>query len=216
MIGFAVCIGSEEKFSTIAAPGIQAVAEPDSIVAELTGCSSIFSAYNEALDAFSESDDLEAVVLLHEDVQIVDPAIATKLRMRFADPDIAVVGVVGARDVTHLAWWLGQPFGRVHETRALVDFGGGTHDVDAVDGLLMALSPWAARNLRFDENSYSGFHGYDMDICFEARAAGKRVVVDEIDVLHHTKGGFGDLDGWKAANEAFIAKWPAPVAASAR
>jgi glycosyl transferase family 2 len=209
MIGFAVCIGSEEKFAHIAEPGIQAVAEHDSIVAELTDSSSIFAAYNEALDVLSEREDLEAVVLLHEDVQLVDPGLGTKLRTRFADPDVAIVGVVGARGVRHLAWWNeAETFGRVLETRDLVDFGGGTHDVDAVDGLFMALSPWAARNLRFDEERYSGFHGYDIDLCFAARAAGKRVLVDEIGVVHHTKGGFGDLDGWMAANEAFIAKWP--------
>jgi hypothetical protein len=211
MIGFAVCIGSEETFGRCAQPGIEAVAEPDSLVAELTDCDSIFSAYNEALDVFSDRDDLEAVVLIHDDLEIVDSDFCTKLRSRFkSDPDIGIVGVVGARGVRHLAWWQGgEQYGRVLDARSLVDFGGGSHDVEAVDGLLMALSPWAARNLRFDEERYGGFHGYDIDICFQARAAGKRVVVDELAVVHHTKGGFGDLESFKAANAAFVAKWPA-------
>jgi hypothetical protein len=212
MIGFAVCIGAAETFARFAQPGIEAVAEPDSLVAELTDSSSIFSAYNEALDVFAERDDLEALVLIHDDVQIVDSDFCAKVRSRLAShPDVGVVGVVGARGVRHLAWWQAdEQFGRVRDVRALVDFGGGCHDVDVVDGLLMALSPWAVRNLRFDEERYHGFHGYDIDICFQARAAGKRVVVDEIDVVHHTKGGFGDLESFKAANEVFVAKWPAP------
>ena len=63
------------------------------------------------------------------------------------------------------------------------------------------------RNLRFDEQTCTGFHGYDADICFQARAAGKRVVVDEIAVVHHTKGGYGDMAAYAACNAAFRAKW---------
>jgi hypothetical protein len=212
MIAFAACIGSEEKFRTLAQPGLRMACEPDSLVAEVTTDSSIFEAYNEVLDAFSERDDLEALVLLHEDVEIVDSDFCGKLRRRLAEPDVAVLGVVGARAVTSLAWWEGEGRGRCLETRGLVDFGGGSHDVDAVDGLLLVLSPWAVRNLRFDADGFSGFHGYDADICFQARAAGKRVVVEEIAVVHHTKGGYGDVDAWRACDAAFRAKWGLPGA----
>jgi GT2 family glycosyltransferase len=207
MIAFAACIGSEEKFRRYAAPGMRAAAEPDSLVAEVTTDTSIFAAYNEVLEALAERDDLEALVLLHEDTEIVDSDFCGKLRRRLADPDVAVVGVVGARGVSNLAWWEGEGFGRVLESRGLVDFGGGTHDVDSVDGLLIALSPWAVRNLRFDAESFSGFHGYDADICFQARAAGKRVVVDDIAVVHHTKGGYGDVEAFQACDRAFVQKW---------
>jgi hypothetical protein len=120
---------------------------------------------------------------------------------------VAVVGAIGARGVTSLAWWEGKGFGRAIETRGVVDFGGGSHDVDSVDGLLMALSPWAARELRFDDQSFTGFHGYDADICFQARAAGRRVVVEELALVHHTKGGYGDMAAFKRCDSAFRAKW---------
>jgi len=207
MIAFAACVGSEEKFRTLAQPGLRLACEPDSLVAEVTTGSSIFSAYNEVLDAFAERDDLEALVLLHEDLEIVDSDFCGKVRRRLADPDVAIVGVIGGRGVGGLAWWEGEGRGRCLESRGLVDFGGGAHDVDTVDGLLMALSPWAVRNLRFDEQRFSGFHGYDADLCFQARAAGKRVVVDEIGVVHHTKGGYGDMEAYAACDRAFRAKW---------
>ena len=38
---------------------------------------------------------------------------------------------------------------------------------------MIVLSPWAVRNLSFDER-VAGRHGYDVDICLQARAAGKR------------------------------------------
>src|SRR5919199_760693 len=207
MIAFAACVGSEEKFRGYAQPGLRRACEPDSLIAEVTTDGSIFSAYNEVLDAFSDRDDLEALVLLHEDVEIVDSDFCGKVRRRLAEPDVAVVGVIGARAVASLAWWEGDGRGRCLETRGLVDFGGGVHDVDSVDGLLMALSPWAVRNLRFDDDRFTGFHGYDADFCFQARAAGKRVVVDELAVMHHTKGGYGDMEAYAACDRAFRDKW---------
>jgi methionine biosynthesis protein MetW len=93
------------------------------------------------------------------------------------------------------------------ETRGQIDFGGHPDDVDAVDGLLLVLSPWAVRNLRFDADAFDAFHGYDVDFCFQARAAGRRVVVDDIGVFHHTKGGYGDEDAFRRADAAFRAKW---------
>lgn len=207
MIAFAACVGSEEKFRSFAQPGLRLACEPDSLVAEVTTDSSIFSAYNEVLDALAPREDLEALVLLHEDLEIVDSDFCAKLRRRLAEPDVAVAGVVGATGVTSLAWWEGRGRGRCLESRGLVDFGGGRHDVDTVDGLMLVLSPWAARNLRFDEETFTGFHGYDADICFQARAAGKRVVVDEIAVVHHTKGGYGDREAYAACDRAFRAKW---------
>ena len=216
MIAFASCVGSPEKFRDCAQPGLRLVCEPDSLVAEVSTDSSIFDAYNEVLDAFSGHADLEALVLLHEDLEIVDTSFMAKVRRRIADPDIAVMGVIGARDVKGLAWWDGQGYGRCLETRGLVDFGGGFHDVDVVDGLLMVLSPWAVRNLRFDSESFSGFHAYDIDLCLQARAAGKRVVVEDIGVVHYTKGGYGDSEAFLRNDSVLVEKWglrvPEPAA----
>lgn len=209
MIAFASCVGSEQKYRRYALPGLRRACEPDSMIAQAISDRSIFEAYNEVLDAFAPRADLEALVLLHEDVEIVDSAFCARLRTCFADASVAVVGAAGARAVTSLAWWEGEPFGRVLETRGLVDFGGGTHEVETVDGLLLALSPWAVRTLRFDSERFSGFHGYDADLCFQARAHGRRVLVDELALVHHTKGGYGDLDAYRAADRAWRAKWMA-------
>ena len=46
------------------------------------------------------------------------------------------------------------------------------------------LSAWAVRNLRFDE-ALAGRHGYDVDICMQAAAAGRRVVTADLRVVHH-------------------------------
>jgi hypothetical protein len=84
---------------------------------------------------------------------------------------------------------------------------GNTGEVDTIDGLVIAMSPWAVRELRFDE-SLGQFHGYDLDICLQARAAGKRVVTQDFKVVHHhSLDLIGDLDGWVAAHIKVAEKW---------
>lgn len=207
MIAFASCVAKPEVFSARALPGLRRVAEPDFVFAELSTTTSILEAYNEALDHFAGVGDLEALVLLHEDTELLDPEFPALVRAALADPEVAIVGAVGARDVASLAWWEGEMAGGVMETRGRIDHGFDRTDVDAVDGLLLILSPWAVRNLRFDEATYTGFHAYDVDFCFAARAAGKRVEVAPLTVMHHTKGGYGDKAAWDEANRRFQAKW---------
>lgn len=207
MIAFGVCIGSPEKFRQCAVPGLRRHAPADSPIAESEGNASILRAYNEMLDAFKDVPDLEALVLLHEDVELRDPRFAEKVRAALADPDVAVVGAVGARGVSSLEWWQGEGVGRCAETRGLVAFEERAGAVDVVDGLLLVLSPWAVRNLRFDEDTFTGFHAYDADFCFAARAAGRRVEVIDVELFHHTKGGLGDEVGFRLADAAFRVKW---------
>jgi glycosyl transferase family 2 len=206
MIAFAVCVGNREAFERYGRPGLAGYGDVDSPLAEID-TDSIFAGYNEALEAFAGFPDLEALVLLHEDVALQDPQFCAKVRRRLQDPSIAVLGAIGARRVRSLCWWEGEIHGRVSETRGVIDHGGGCHEVEAVDGLLMVLSPWAVRHLRFDAERFHGFHGYDVDFCFQARAEGRRVMVDELFVHHHTRGGIGDGGDFWRADATLRRKW---------
>ena len=59
-----------------------------------------------------------------------------------------------------------------------------TGEVDNLDGFLIGLTPWAIQNLRFDE-SLGKSHGYDADLCLQAREAGRKVVTADLKVVHH-------------------------------
>src|SRR4051794_27855073 len=208
MFVFATCVGSAEKYERYARPGLRRAAELDSLIVETSSETSLHEAYNEILDAVAELPGVEALVLLHEDTEILDAAFCEHVRRCLAEaPDAAILGTVGARRVQGLSWWEGERRGRVAETRGELDFGAGRHEVDAVDGLLLVLSPWAIEHLRCDTERFSGFHAYDLDLCFQARAAGKQVLVDELRVFHHTKGGFGDREAFLRADAAFRTKW---------
>src|SRR3954453_11633409 len=200
MIAFAACVGSPEKLAACAAPGLRRAMEPDSAFAELTTTTSIHEVYNEALDHFAAVGDLEALVLLHEATELLDVDFCDRVRRTLDDPSVAICGPVGARGVHTLSWWDGEIMGGAYDPRGRVEGDPLWCDVDSLDGLLLVLSPWAVRNLRCDTERFTGFHAYAAVLCFAARAAGRRVVTTELNVFHHTKGGFGDAEAFTRAD----------------
>jgi hypothetical protein len=208
MFVFATVKSDQSKYDAYAGLGLARVLEPDSVVYEKVGVSSIADAYNEILDTVSNKHpDCEAVVLLHQDLELRDDGFCERIRKRLSDSTIGVIGAIGAVGVRSIAYWRADMRGRVREEQRLIDHGGGFHRVDAVDGMLLILSPHAARELRFDRAVAPHFHGYDIDLCFAARAAGYTVMVDDIDLIHHTKGDYGDRRAYLRASRAWRRKW---------
>ena len=223
MIVFASSITNPELYSKAAERGLRLAAEPDSEVMPHAATGSLQRSYNLILDTLSERDDLDAVVLLHQDAEITDRDFCAKLREALGDPDVGVVGCVGAVGVRSIAWWEGSVTWAsfVHRYEEL---GGGelpsfswngddmpayarTGEVDTVDGFVLALSPWAARNVRFDE-SLGPLHGYDFDFCLQVRAAGRKVVTTDFKVIHHhSLDLIGDPEMWIQAHMRVAEKW---------
>ena len=223
MIVFGIAITKPNEYQRFALPGIRRAAEPDSVVLGQQTTGSVFRNYNLLLDQAAEHDDLEGLVLVHQDVELVDADFADRVREALRDPDVAIVGCVGAVGVRSIAWWRGAvtwaSFSHHYE-----ELGGGernslswepesappymsTGEVDSLDGLVMVLSPWAVRELRFDE-SLGQFHGYDFDICMQARAAGNKVVTADFRVIHHhSLELISDPEAWTAAHMRLAEKW---------
>ncbi len=164
--------------------------------------------YNAILAAARSERDCEGVVLLHDDVEIIDPDFRAKTLAALREPEVGVVGVVGGRGLVDAQWWTARvTAGRVFESRHLQDLGVPHADVDVVDGLFLALAPPAFERLSVDEG-LAFFHGYDIDLCLQARESGLRVVVRQIDLLHRTKGGFGDEIAFAQANDRLMDRHP--------
>lgn len=176
VINHGVCVGSWDRFATYVVP--RAVGP----IIALSEQTSITAAYNSILVTAPEG----VLILQHDDLEITDPSMADKLNAAI-EPDVAIVGVAGARGVTSLAWWNFDTVGHQYTDGRLIDFGPRKGDVDALEGSFLAFTPWAVKYLRFDP--MPGFHGYDVSICQKARRKGMRVVVADIDTHHHTKVG---------------------------
>jgi len=105
---FACAITDDDVYRECAEPGIKLAAEPDSEVFALESIGSIFSSYNAILERAAGIEELEALVLVHQDAEIMDADFCAKARAAFADPDVGVAGCVGAVGVRSLAWWEGS------------------------------------------------------------------------------------------------------------
>ena len=222
MIAFGCPITDAGAYERWAEPGIGRAAEADSVVLAESSPGSIFQAYNALCDRVAGQDDLEALVLLHQDAELVDPDFCQRIRGALADPEVAIVGCAGAVGVRSIAWWDGQ-ITWARYTHVFGEMGGGelpglswsdppppgarTGEVDSIDGLVIVMSPWAVRELRFDE-SLGNLHGYDLDICLQARAAGRKVVTADFRVVHHhSLDLIGDREGWIQAHMRIADKW---------
>jgi predicted O-methyltransferase YrrM len=209
VILFGTCVGFAEKLTAQARPGLTAsMSEPYEHFAHPSNGKDIFPVYAGLLEVARDRKP-EAFVLMHDDLEFRDPDLAAKVRHALSAPSVAIVGLIGSRGAKGLAWWEGERAGRVEDIAyGLHDFGFDRPDVDTLDGMCLVLSPWAIENLTLDGLGYSGFHGYADELCAQARAKGKRVVVADIKAFHHSKGGYaGGMEMWAAANQNFRKRW---------
>jgi hypothetical protein len=79
--------------------------------------------------------------------------------------------------------------------------------VDTLDGVLLVLSPWSVRSLRFDE-SLGQFDGYDLDFCLQVRDAGRKVMTADLRIIHHhSLELMVNPERWVEANIRLTEKW---------
>jgi hypothetical protein len=227
MIAFGCPITDHELYEAYAEPGIKRVAEPDSEILAFgsagLGDASIFRNHNLLIEEAAKLEGLEALVLVHQDAEIVDDEFCVKVRRALRDPELGILGCAGAIGVRNIAWWDGSVTLASFSHR-YQEFGGGeilgstfnwedappearTGEVDVIDGFMMVLPPWFIENIRFDE-SLGQFHGYDFDVCQQVRAAGRKVITEHIRVIHHhSLELISDVDGWIAAHMRIAEKW---------
>jgi hypothetical protein len=214
MIGVVIAFGCpilrDDVFACYAAPTIAAHREPDSLVLEKRGYDSIQQPYNEILDEAAAREDLEAVVLLHEDTVVQEPRLLELIRWHLRDPEIGLIGAVGAREVNGMDWWNGTNLGGTSTPLITTDrfsLTSGPRSAEVIDGYLMIVAARAARTVRFDERGKANFHGYDVDFCFRIRARGFRIVIDNIETAHWSRGGNPDDGRWARASAAWRRTW---------
>ena len=224
MIAFGSSITKPDVYERCAARGFELAAEPDTEVLAFGAAGSIFRSYNLLLEKARELDGLEALVLVHQDAEIVDPEFCRKLRRALEDPEVALIGCAGATGQRSIAWWEGSvtwaSFSHRYEEYGggeipAMSYPGGTNpsfsrtgEVDAIDGAVIGMSPWAVRELSFDESLGGLLHGYDFDICCQARAAGRKVVTEDLRIVHHhTIELIDDVQSWLQAYMKLARKW---------
>jgi hypothetical protein len=223
VIAFGAAVTRPEVYRRCAEPGIRRAMEPDSVVLDLPSVGSVFASYNALLERAGAYEDLEALVIVHQDAEIVGEDFCAKAREALRDPEVGVVGCVGAIGVRSIAWWEGS-VALASFVHRYDEHGGGdlpafswewadappyarTGEVETVDGFVLVLSPWAVRELRFDE-SLGTFHGYDFDFCLQVRDAGRKVVTADLRAIHHHSLDLvSEPERWVEAHVKVAEKW---------
>ena len=223
MIVFGCSITSPDMYRDAAQTGMSRAAEPDSVIIANAAAGSLMRSYNLIMDKAAELDDVEALVLVHQDAELVDADFCARIRRALTEPDVGVIGCVGAIDVRNIAWWEGSvTWGSF--THRYTEYGGGqidaftftednhpgyarTGEVDTLDGFILVMAPWTIQHIRFDE-TLGQLHGYDYDFCLQVREAGKKVMTADFKAIHHHSLDLvTDETVWIEAHKRVAEKW---------
>jgi hypothetical protein len=221
VIAFGVSMEDPEAYRRYAMPGIERAREADSEVLAFAAAGPLTRSYNLLLDAAARRDDVEALVLLQEDIEIDDPDFCAKVRSALDASDVALVGSAGAKGVTGIAWWEGE-VSAAPAVQRYNEHGSGElpafswlqpspppMEVAALDGALLVLPPWTLANVRFDE-SLRLRYGFDLDYCLQVRAAGRKVVTADLRTIRHRPLELVPKphhQAWVDAHMGVAAKW---------
>jgi hypothetical protein len=150
MIAFGCATTDERLFRAGAAVAIEAAADRDSLLMRRRVEGSFAGPYDEMMAEAAGHGDLEALVLVGQSVSRLAGDLPARARaLLAADPAVAVVGPAAVE---------------------------GAREVESVGGALLVLSAWAVRELRCDPSVSDALDPLAIDLCFQARARGRRVV----------------------------------------
>lgn len=156
------------------------------------GAYSIFSAYNSGI----RRSEGEILCFCHEDILFHTSSWGTSIQKVFSAESIGVVGVIGSHFLPRapMYWW-SSPYisqysvnndkgvAQLNDNREF--FHGDVADVVTVDGVCFFIPRILFDSIRFDDRTFQGFHLYDMDICMQVQALGKRVCVTDVLTIEH-------------------------------
>jgi tetratricopeptide (TPR) repeat protein len=157
----------------------------------------------------------EILIFSHDDIEILTPDFADRLRAHLAHHD--VLGVCGASRLIRPAWIsVGWPYvhGLVahhfHDSgkyRVLVLDGaaGSTGGLVALDGMFIATRRDVLDRVEFDAETFDGFHLYDLDFTFACHRAGFDVAAaNDINMIHYN---YAEGAGYRAELERYQRKF---------
>lgn len=171
------------------------------------GEKSLTQVYNEVLDE-SETD---IVLFCHDDIYFETNNWYSKLLKHFEKTDFGIIGVAGTTSLPESGrWWEDRKKmvgivnheheGKKWESRYSESFDTMVFETLIVDGLFFAVSK-SKLSHKFDE-SFDGFHFYDIPFCFKNHLSGTKVgVITNIRITHRSIGMTNDK--WEENRQKF-------------
>jgi len=205
-----ICSVDNARFTAVDAMYRRILKDCPTQIIRISDAKSMCEGYNRGIDQSTG----DVLIFSHDDVEILNDDFAVKLLKHLEKFDL--VGVAGTTRLCAGHWVAAGPpylFGQVPEPAPqggyVVQMFGGAgpvcENIQAVDGLMFAVRRSLVEKIRFDE-SFDGFHLYDLDFSATAHAAGyKLAVARDLFVIHASAGNFDNR--WKQYAEKFERKW---------
>ena len=181
----------------------------------------IACAYNNG----AEKAQYNYLCFVHDDVLFHTKGWDEKLIEHLQDEKTGVIGVMGGRYKSAFGVsWNDGPV-EMHRYNALNGANGGNHlfynpsgvnkdEVICLDGAFLCTSKKTWQQHPFDEQTFGGFHFYDLDICLQAYHGGKKNYIIYDVLIEHFSGGKMDAiflkeyllfsEKWKSSLPVFI------------
>lgn len=178
---------------------------------------SIFSAYNEGV----RRAKYPYLCFMHEDILYHTHDWGGRVINHFKTEKIGIIGVAGGHYLSNTpSTWLSAQINSINilesswtngirTTKHIAELDylkGLSTEVVAVDGVWFCIPKSLFSTISFDETTFNGFHFYDLDICFQARSVGSKVlVISDILIEHFSSGNFNQI--WFENSIIFHNKW---------
>lgn len=159
----------------------------------------------------------DVLIFCHDDIEMVDADFGARVLAHLQTQD--VVGVAGSQRLVNGDWThagapysCGQILHRPTDGKGHIYYAVGLHHatpapVEALDGVFIAMRRNVWETLKFDEQTFDGFHLYDVDFTYRARLAGFQLAVPLDLLLIHFSTGKYDA-AWQRFNQRFLEKFP--------
>ena len=216
-ISVIVCSISPDKLERLRQNLTERLAGEDWELIPIDDAVSLCEGYNRGVARSSG----ELLVLCHDDIRILSPDFAAKLRAYLVEYEL--IGVAGTTHASGPSWgWSGPPhmYCRVSQsclTPKFKDTGPvtllmGTHGpvvpgAHLLDGVFLAAHRGLVERIGFDEVTFDKFHFYDLDFSYRAYLAGARTAICLDIALFHESAGDYAQDYWHYADR-FREKFP--------
>lgn len=221
MISVIVCSIDDRKFAAVDATYRRLLGADAFEIIRIPDARSMCEGYNRG---FSQSRG-DVLVFSHDDIEIHAADFRTRLLGHLDRCDVA--GVAGTPLLCGPAWaWAGPPYlygqlGQYHRAQnhfeAAIFATPARHvgNMQALDGVFLACHRKVVEATPFDEQTFTGFHHYDLDFCYRAFGGGfKLAVCCDLELIHFSDGTWDDA--WKASAARFMTKYAGKLPARQR
>jgi GT2 family glycosyltransferase len=209
MISFVICSINPVLYSRISTHLKELLGDEPYEIIGIHNAQGICEGYNRGLKLSRG----EVVIFCHDDIEILTPEFVPRLKKHMSNFDI--VGVAGTSRLSGPAWIVsGPPFSSgimLHPMRQLfqISFYGAFRkampDRQAMDGVFLAFRREVIERVGWDDQTFRGFHFYDLDCTYRAYRMGYRLaVVVDLPMVHHSGGKFDKI--WQEQAQLFIRK----------